>query len=392
MLAAALALGLANAQTSTDCNPLEKTCPSDNALGKTITVDFTKGASDDFTVATGTTLQYGSNGAEFVITSETQAPTIESTWYIFFGRVSVTTQAATGTGIVSSFVLESDDLDEIDWEWLGGDTTEVQSNYFGKGNTTSYDRGGFHTVSTPQTTFHTYTVDWTAERIEWIIDDVTVRTLLYADAVGGKNYPQTPMRVKIGSWVGGSSTAAAGTVQWAGGLSTFPGTYTMYVKSLTIEDYTTSGSTYTYSDTTGSYESITISGAAGGIDSTNTTSSSESSVGGSSSSASKSATGVFVASTTLATSALSSASTTVEHIGNAPTGTAVGSTAPTFGNTTKAAAAATGTTAAGTGASSTASSSSSSSSAAVVSVNAAGGLSASIPVVLAVASFSYLLL
>lgn len=120
LISATLAFGLAAAQTYTDCNPTEKTCPSDNALGKTITVDFTKGASDQFDVAEGTTLTYDStNGANFKITSETQAPTISSAWYIFFGKVEVVTQAATGTGIVSSFVLESDDLDEIDWEWLG---------------------------------------------------------------------------------------------------------------------------------------------------------------------------------------------------------------------------------------------------------------------------------
>lgn len=112
----------ASAQTYTDCNPTEKTCPSDNALGKTITVDFTKGASDQFTVATGTNLTYDSTkGAAFSISADGEAPTISSAWYIFFGKVEVVTQAAPGTGIVSSFVLESDDLDEIDWVCLSND-------------------------------------------------------------------------------------------------------------------------------------------------------------------------------------------------------------------------------------------------------------------------------
>ena len=43
-------------------------------------------------------------------------------------------RAAPGTGIVSSAILQSDDLDEIDWEWIGGSSTKAQSNYFGKGN------------------------------------------------------------------------------------------------------------------------------------------------------------------------------------------------------------------------------------------------------------------
>lgn len=50
-----------------------------------------------------------------------------------FGRVDIQLKAAPGAGIVSSFVLQSDTLDEIDWEWLGADPDEVQSNYFGKG-------------------------------------------------------------------------------------------------------------------------------------------------------------------------------------------------------------------------------------------------------------------
>ena len=74
--------------------------------------------------------------------------------YLFFGKVTATLEAAMGPGIVSAFILQSDDLDEIDWEWLGGATTYVQSNYFSKGDTSSYDRGGTHAVSNPQSSFH----------------------------------------------------------------------------------------------------------------------------------------------------------------------------------------------------------------------------------------------
>lgn len=72
--AAALALTavqVAHAQTSTDCNPTEKTCPSDSALGTTLSVDFTKGASSAFTAAEGTNLTYGSDGVEFIINTGT---------------------------------------------------------------------------------------------------------------------------------------------------------------------------------------------------------------------------------------------------------------------------------------------------------------------------------
>lgn len=90
-------------------------CPADPALGKSITVDFTKGPNPAFTADEGTNITYGSNGAQFSIYNENQAPTMQSEWYLFFGTVEVVVQAAPGVGIVSSVVLESDDLDEIDW-------------------------------------------------------------------------------------------------------------------------------------------------------------------------------------------------------------------------------------------------------------------------------------
>jgi beta-glucanase (GH16 family) len=268
---------LASAQTFTDCDPTKKTCPADTALGKTVTIDFTKGKSDQFDLAEGTTLTYGTDGAEFTINKEGQAPTITSNWYIFFGKVEVVLKASPGKGIVSSFVMESDDLDEIDWEWLGGDLTEVETNYFGKGNTTTYDRATYVPVSAPQDTFHTYTIEWKSSAITWAIDGTVIRTLAYADANGGANFPQTPMQVKLGNWVGGSSTAPKGTVEWAGGLTDFKeAPFVMYVKSLTVQDYSTGGASYVYSDKSGSWQSIKTSdeeGSTGGDDSSSSSSS-----------------------------------------------------------------------------------------------------------------------
>lgn len=188
-----------------------------------------------------------------------------SNWYFFFGSVEVVMKASDGRGIVSSFVLESDDLDEVDWEWIGSDTKQVQSNYFGKGDDSTFDRGGFHDVANPQAEFHTYRLDWTAEKLVWSINGVAVRTLLYADAKAGTRYPQTPMKVKIGSWVAGSSTAPKGTVEWAGGLADFTNnpTYKMVVKSVKVVDANTGAKSYSYGDKTGSWQSIKISDSTG---------------------------------------------------------------------------------------------------------------------------------
>ncbi|KAH6606627.1 extracellular cell wall glucanase crf1 [Trichoderma cornu-damae] len=254
--AAALALpGGVLAQTWSRCNPLTTSgCPADTALGVTINVDFTKGAVDSF-VASGSPT-YGSNGVSFAVAAGGDAPQLASVFYIMFGRVEITMKAAPGAGIVSSLVLQSDDLDEIDLEWLGAEPDQLQSNYFGKGQTTTYNRGEFHSVPGTQANWIKYTVDWTQDRIVWMAGDSVLRTLTQA-AAEANQYPQTPMQVKLGAWAGGDpNNNAPGTVQWARGPTDFSkGPFTMLVQSIKVTDYST-GKQYVYGDNSGSWQSI----------------------------------------------------------------------------------------------------------------------------------------
>ena len=55
------------------------------------------------------------DGAHFRVQKSGDAPTITSDFYIMYGKVSCNLRAAPGAGIVSSLVLLSDVLDEIDW-------------------------------------------------------------------------------------------------------------------------------------------------------------------------------------------------------------------------------------------------------------------------------------
>ena len=159
---------------------------------------------------------------------------------------------------MSSAVLQSDDLDEIDWEWLGAQDNQVQTNYFGKGQTGSYNRAAIETVEDSQDTFHTYTIVWTPTQIVWSIDGTTVRVLNEADADG--QYPQTPMQLKIGAWSGGDPSNPEGTIAWAQGPTDYAdGPFTMVVQSLSVTDYST-GSEYSYSGTSGTWGSIVATG------------------------------------------------------------------------------------------------------------------------------------
>lgn len=110
-LTAFAAVSQVAAQTFTSCNPLNKTCPADPALGGVANFDMTNTADPGVWNTTAGPMKYGANGAEFTIASQGQSPTIQSEFYIMFGSVSVVMQAAKGTGIISSIVLESDDLD-----------------------------------------------------------------------------------------------------------------------------------------------------------------------------------------------------------------------------------------------------------------------------------------
>ncbi|KAE8411177.1 concanavalin A-like lectin/glucanase domain-containing protein [Aspergillus pseudocaelatus] len=243
---------LADAQTFTSCNPTKANCPKDPAFGTSATFDLTKSLPNRWK-SVGTVTQ-DKDGVALTVAKKLDGPVLQSDFYIMFGRVEFTIKAAPGPGIVSSAVLQSDCLDEIDWEWLGGDNAQVQTNYFGKGDTTTYDRGAFHPDPGNHDTFKTYTIDWDSNRILWQIDGNTVRTLEEKNANG--QYPQTPCFIKVGPWAAGDPSNSPGTIEWAGGQVDYSkGPYTMYVKSIKVTDYS-SGSAYEYTDKSGSWKSI----------------------------------------------------------------------------------------------------------------------------------------
>lgn len=245
---------LAAAQTYSSCNPLYTTgCPANTALGKAISVDFTKGEVNSFTASGNPT--YDSSGVHFTVSGSGDAPQLASVFYIMFGKVQITMKSAPGAGIVSTLVLQSDTLDEIDMEWLGADDSEVQTNYFGKGDVTTYNRGAFNPAPNNQGEFITYTIDWTEEQIKWSVGDTVVRVLTPATA-DTNQYPQSPMQIKFGSWSGGDSSNPSGTISWARGPTDYSkGPFTMTVQSIAVTDYST-GTQYKYGDTSGNWESI----------------------------------------------------------------------------------------------------------------------------------------
>jgi hypothetical protein len=103
---------------------------------------------------------------------------------------------------------------------------------------------------------HTYALNWTKEATTWLIDGAPVRTVKFADAVDGKNYPQTPMNIRLGNWIAGAPNNSPGTIKWAGGIADMThAPYNMYVESVKVKNYNPSD-TYHYTDLSGSWQSI----------------------------------------------------------------------------------------------------------------------------------------
>ncbi|KAF3254739.1 hypothetical protein TWF217_010306 [Orbilia oligospora] len=266
VLIAAALLPAAFAQTSSDCNPLKGCFKDDPALGTTYSWDYTKnhGEAPRFDiVSSASRISYQDDGMHMSVTMRGDSPTLQSQFYIFWGRAEIVMKAGPGAGIVSSLVFQSDVLDEIDVEFIGNQPGNVQTNIFSKGNQDVHIYGANTAVADTVGVFHKYTVDWTPQQITWSIDGNVVRVLSRAE-LGETVYPQTPMQIKFGPWAAGDPSNAPGTIEWAGGPIDYSlAPFDMVVASLSITDYSTGATKYRYKDTSGSAASIEITG--GGI-------------------------------------------------------------------------------------------------------------------------------
>ncbi|KKF97121.1 putative glycosidase crf1 [Ceratocystis platani] len=263
----ALLASIAAAQVTTDCNPMQKSCPNDLALGTTHEWNFT--SQPDTSIwkqkVNGVTFD-PKLGAKFTVAKQGDAPTLMSNFYFFWGRTEMMLRCASGTGIISSMMWLSDNLDEVDFEFLGTKPNQAASNFFGKG-IENFANGGTHDVAFDnQADFHNYTVDWTADYIKWYIDGALIRTLSPNEANSSYTFPQTPMRFYIGIWAGGDPRLPQGTRDWAGGDTDYNGgPYDMYVKSVKITDYSNNSKEYQWSDRSGSSSSIKIIGGTSSV-------------------------------------------------------------------------------------------------------------------------------
>lgn len=172
---------------------------------------------------------------------------ISSTKYFWFGKVGATMKSSHDRGVITAFITFSDVQDEIDFEFLGYNLTNPQTNYYSIG-ILNYTNTENSTVTDTFENWHYYEVDWQEDKIDWLIDGEVIRTLEKADTWNSTtdryDFPATPSRVQFSLWPGGSSLNGIGTIEWAGGEIDWDsldiedyGYYYAYLKNVSIECY-----------------------------------------------------------------------------------------------------------------------------------------------------------
>lgn len=174
---------------------------------------------------------------------------LSTTRSMLYGRVGVHLKAGRGRGVITTIVLFSNVHDEIDFEFLGGDLLHAQTNYYHQGELIHTRMLKVPLETSIYENWHYYEIDWNEDRIHWYIDGKIVRTLKKVDTWDlHKNifkYPQTPMKLHVSIWPGGSKNNSPGTINWAGGLIDWDhetdilesGEFSCNVKSISVEPF-----------------------------------------------------------------------------------------------------------------------------------------------------------
>ncbi|KAI9501889.1 concanavalin A-like lectin/glucanase domain-containing protein, partial [Coemansia spiralis] len=168
--------------------------------------------------------------------------TVDSSHTIQYGTVTARIKTASiAKGVVSAFIIRNDQLgDEIDFEWVGKEPTQVETNFFYHDelvytNSVYYPVGGDSSAD-----YHDYTIVWDPDYVTWMIDNKAIRTLKREDTYDSSakvyKFPAAEGRIGFSIWDGGNS-GAKGTEDWAGTPTPWTSNtvYKMYVDSVTVK-------------------------------------------------------------------------------------------------------------------------------------------------------------
>ncbi|CAM0140848.1 hypothetical protein VKS41_006983 [Umbelopsis sp. WA50703] len=129
-----------------------------------------------------------------------------------YGTIEAKIKAAPVGGLVTAFIFMSPNGDEIDWEWVG---PEVQTAYYYKG-IPDFSTADAKILADHMTVYHTYTIDWQPDYINWYIDHKLHRSVKRSDTLkdGEYHFPQEASHVELGLW---DASGSKSTAEWAHG-------------------------------------------------------------------------------------------------------------------------------------------------------------------------------
>ncbi len=146
-----------------------------------------------------------------------------TTYYYGYGDYEVRMKPTSSGGTASTFFVCTGDYDEwpdgtknpwdeIDIEFLGKDTTQVQFNYFanGVGGHEHMYKLGFDASKE----FHNYGFRWAEDYITWFVDGEPVYRIDKANVKAGETFPKTAGRILMNYWCGTQEAEA-----WMGKFS-----------------------------------------------------------------------------------------------------------------------------------------------------------------------------
>ncbi|KAI7878373.1 concanavalin A-like lectin/glucanase domain-containing protein [Mucor mucedo] len=178
---------------------------------------------------------YGNPYNEF---ASPNAPNFIAPQLLHYGKVTYQLKTSGVAGAVTAAILMAPGGgDEIDFEMLGGDRNKVQTNYFYAGGIVYGVNGGDHDTEDTAAGFHNYTIDWSPEQIQWLVDGTVIRTTTKKETCNDKNvcsFPSHPTSVQVGLW---DSSDPSSTAEWAKGPINWNTTesVTAVIKSVSIE-------------------------------------------------------------------------------------------------------------------------------------------------------------
>jgi hypothetical protein len=85
--------------------------------------------------AQGNPVLYPSGGVALTMAEGTVGTLLASTFYVWYGKICATMSTSQGQGVVTAFIMMSDVKDEIDFEFIGNDAENAQSNWYSQGVT-----------------------------------------------------------------------------------------------------------------------------------------------------------------------------------------------------------------------------------------------------------------